>query len=404
MTQNATTTIDGQIVVVAPEFHLWSGRRAIKADKLSALNPQGINLPPAGLASLGSVKLVDPDKLKPFDKLKDETHRLLASHGIKLFGGYAIHEDEFKEVFKKLQSLQAHFNTLKTDLLITLDASIQQWVTNWVTANHGNQHLLQNLPDAQTVFGKMSFDFHSFRIAPPSKDDAHEEAGNDYRTKLQGLRGELYREAAREASVLMSQYLVNENGNARDYITQKTLRPVKRIADRLRQFTFVDVAAGALADVIDWTMQQVPAEGRVDGPALMAVWNMARLLSNPEEAARLGQIACQTSADTAWSVFEATTQLQAEVQAEVVEVEPESAAAELMEFADRVDSFNQAYAKTVETMSSDQSQQLKDADPTTVEEVVQQKPVEIQTHQSEASQASVFQPSPLASDAMGFLF
>lgn len=171
MTQNASTTIDGQIVVVAPEFHLWSGRRAIKADKLSALNPQGINLPPAGLASLGSVKLVDPDKLKPFDKLKDETHRLLASNGIKLFGGYAIHVDEFNDVFKKLQGIQAHFDTLKADLLITLDASIQKWVTDWVSSNPGNQHLLQNLPTAQAVFGKMSFDFHSFRIAPPSSDE-----------------------------------------------------------------------------------------------------------------------------------------------------------------------------------------------------------------------------------------
>ncbi|MDA0629120.1 hypothetical protein PCS76_20105, partial [Acinetobacter baumannii] len=133
----------------------------------------------------------------------------------------------------------------------------------------------------------------------------------------------------------------------------------------------------------------------------MAVWNMARLLSNPEEAARLGQIASQSGADSAWSIFEASTQAQAEVQAEVVEVKPETATTSLMEFADRVDSLNQAFVETVQPTNTDQAQQLQDIATSPVEIVVKQKPDEVYVHQSEAPKASVIQPSPLASTAMG---
>lgn len=294
--------INDNIVVIAPEFHMWSGRRAIKPDKLAALNPTGVTLPPSALASLGSVKLVHPDELKVFDRLKDECNRLLAAKGLKLFGGYAIHIDEFDATRAALKGLQAKFEDARANLLATLDTKITDWVKTWVQTNPGYQNLLQNLPSAVNVCDRMSFDFHTFRIAPPS-DESDAEASGEYRTKLQGLRGELYREAAKEAQVLMADYLLNDKGNSRDYITQKTLRPIKRVSERLRQFAFVDAAAGPLADVIDWTLKHIPAEGRVEGTSLTAVWNMARLLANPEEAARIGHLSIQKGPEAAWNLF-----------------------------------------------------------------------------------------------------
>lgn len=398
-----TKSINEHIVIVSPEFHLWSGRRAMKADKLKAYNPQGIDLPPTDLASLGSVKLVDPNELKPFDKMKDDVHRLLASKGLRLFGGYAIHEDTFPEVFKELQSRQAAFETLRADLLVSLDANIQQWVTDWVARNPGNQYLLQNLPTAQSVFGKMSFDFHSYRIAPPADDAQHNESSSDYRTKLQGLRGELYREAAKEASVLMTEYLVNDNGNKRDYVTQKTLRPIKRIAERLRQFTFVDSAAGPLADVIDWTMNQVPAEGRVDGPGLMAVWNMARLLSNPDEAARLGEIASANGAENAWDIFQDDFMREAEpLNATVEPAKQVNAAAELMAFESNLDSFQKAHSEAIQLAT--QASIQDEAKATFMAQAIVLDAPQAMPQPTEPTPAPVIQPTSLASDAMGFLF
>lgn len=337
--------INDSIVLIAPEFHLWSGRRAIKPEKLAAMNPNGVTLPPSALASLGSVKLVDPEELKVFERIKDDTNRLLASKGLKLFGGYAINADDFESVRAALLGLQDKFENARAQLLVTLDPKITQWVTTWVSQNPDYQYLLQNLPTAANVCDRMSFDFHAFRINPPQDGDS--EAASDYRTKLQGLRGELYREAAKEAQVLMSEYLVTKEGSNRDYITQKTLRPVKRIAERLRQFTFVDPAAGPLADVIDWTMQQVPCEGRVDGAALMAVWSMARLLANPEEAARVGQLSIQSGPEAAWNLFaQETTAATATVQAE--QPQQVDAVKDLDNFADALDSFKAIHAQAIQ--------------------------------------------------------
>lgn len=291
--------INSSIVIVQPEFHLWSGRRALKPQKLKDLNPSGINLPPAGLASLGAVKLVDPEELKPFDKIKDEVNRKLAINGLHLFGGYAIHENDFQSTHAWLKDQVVSFEDLKAAMLNTLDKKIESWVKDWVKKNPAYQHLLQDLPTAQVVFGKMSFDFHCYRVSAPT-DSAGDEMQNEYERKIGGLSGELYREAAKEATVLMSKYLVNEKGNQRDYVTQKTLGPIKRISQRMRKFAFVDPSAGPLADLIDWTMQQVPEDGRVSGNALLAVWSMARLIANPEEALRIGAFTKDHGTEAAW--------------------------------------------------------------------------------------------------------
>lgn len=291
--------INSAIVIVQPEFHLWSGRRAMKPQKLKELNPMGINLPPAGLASLGAVKLVDPEELKPFDKIKDDVHRKLAANGLQLFGGYAIHADDFQSNYQWLKDQVVAFEDLKASMLNTLDKKIEAWVKDWVQKNPAFKHLLQDLPTAQVVFGKMSFDFHSYRVSAPT--DAQDTVlSKEYERKIGGLSGELYREAAKEATILMSRYLVNENGNARDYVTQKTLGPIKRISQRLRKFAFVDTSAGPLADLIDWTMQQVPVDGRVSGNALVAVWSMAKLIANPEEASRIGIFTKDHGSEAAW--------------------------------------------------------------------------------------------------------
>ncbi len=291
--------INSSIVIVQPEFHLWSGRRALKPQKLKELNPMGINLPPAGLASLGAVKLVDPEEIKPFDKIKDDVHRKLAVSGLHLFGGYAIHEDDFQSNYQWLKDQVVSFEDLKASMLNTLDKKIESWVKDWVQKNPAYKHLLQDLPTAQVVFGKMSFDFHCYRVSAPT--DAHDgDLKSEYERKIGGLSGELYREAAKEATILMSKYLVNEKGNARDYVTQKTLGPIKRIAQRMRKFAFVDPSAGPLADLIDWTMQQVPDDGRVSGNALVAVWSMAKLIANPEEASRIGIFTKDNGTEAAW--------------------------------------------------------------------------------------------------------
>ena len=291
--------INSSIVIIQPEFHLWSGRRAMKPQKLKELNPSGINLPPAGLASLGAIKLVHPDELKPFDSIKAEVQRKLAASGLQLFGGYAVHTDDFQSTYMWLKDQVVAFEEEKATMLTTLDQKIKAWVQDWVGKNPSYTHLLQDLPTAQTVFGKMSFDFHCYRVAAPT-DTLEGETSKEYVRKIGGLSGELSREAAKEATVLMSRYLVNEKGNARDFVTQKTLGPIKRIAQRMRKFAFVDPSAGPLADLIDWTMQQVPEDGRVSGNALVAVWSMAKLIANPEEASRIGKFTQDNGPEAAW--------------------------------------------------------------------------------------------------------
>ena len=121
-----------------------------------------------------------------------------------------------------------------------------------------------------------------------------DEAGADFTTKLTGLRGELYAEAAREAVALLES-IFDKAGSKRDYITPKTLGPFKRIADRFRDFQAIDPSAVSAAELIDATISQALASAQTDknnrisdGP-MMLVLSMANIFSNPATAARIAE-------------------------------------------------------------------------------------------------------------------
>ena len=58
------TKTDG-IVCVALDIHLWSGRKRLRKEALLSKNPMLADLPPESLATLGSIKIADPDDLAP---------------------------------------------------------------------------------------------------------------------------------------------------------------------------------------------------------------------------------------------------------------------------------------------------------------------------------------------------
>lgn len=287
------------VICVLLDIHLWSGRQALKRDHLIESNPTLSGLPPAELASMGSVKICDPAEVRAFQRLKNEAIRVLEENGVPLLGAIAIPTHVFDEVHKKLTDIGNRFDKLAQSLLLRYDTEAAKWRSKWAAQNPRHAHLLKRMPDAQSVVGRLGFGFHPYTVQPPRAAEGH--GANDlFNSQLKGLKGELLNGAAAEANDLLSKYLVcKESSEKRERITQKTLRPFKRISSKLRSFAFVDPCVAPLADVIDSVLQSLPVEGPIEGASLISVWNLASLLSNPVRASRLAEQASQHGADTA---------------------------------------------------------------------------------------------------------
>lgn len=233
-----------KLVCVQLDVHLWGGRQALTRDYLIQSNPALAALPPAELASAGAVRICDPEETRVFQRCKAEAIRILKDNGLPILGAIGIPEARFGGVYQQLLRVQNEFETRAQDLLQRYDAQAKTWRDRWCQQHPAYAHLLGRLPDAQSVVGKLKFGFFTYSIQAPQPHEADHEANAAFDTQLKGLKGELLGDAAQEANELLTKYLIRTDGNnvssPRDKITQKTMRPFKRIAAKLRSFAFID--------------------------------------------------------------------------------------------------------------------------------------------------------------------
>lgn len=280
------------LVCVTLDVHLWSGRKRLRREVLVEQNPEFKDLPPESLATLGAIKICDPDDLAPFNRIKREAEKLMLTAGLPLLGTIGIPEAKLPRVFKKLQELQADFNAQRDLLHKNFEERIDEWRAK--PENEDWEHLIKDIPTPEYVAGRLSFGFHMCRVSAPSDSDGP--INEMYGKQVGGLKGELFADAAREAQLLMDRYLMRrgESGKQeREKITNKTLRPLRRVAEKLRSFAFLDPTVEPMAQVIEHCLSLLPAEGPIEGVHLVHIWTLARTLANEKASEEAAVLAMQ---------------------------------------------------------------------------------------------------------------
>lgn len=294
---NIKQTQANGIVCVSLDIHLWSGRKRLRKENLLAKNPELADLPPESLATLGSIKIADPDDLAPFLKYKREAEKLLKLNGLPLLGTVGIPEGKLDNVYKGLLEIKQKFDDHAQRLYRDFDVRIKDWRQR--IDNQQWDHLITDIPTPEYVAGRLAFGFHLCRVSPPSGDE-FSQANKHYSKQVTGLKGELFDEAAEEAKTLMEKYLMGKDAHGavrrREKITQKTLGPLKRIGDKFKSFSFLDHTVEPLAQIVEHVLGLLPQDGPIEGVHLMHVWTLAKTLSNSATALEAAQLVMDSGA------------------------------------------------------------------------------------------------------------
>ena len=282
------------LICVTLDVHLWSGRKRLRKEALLAKNPEFKDLPPESLATLGSIKIADPDDLAPFTRLKREAEKLLNTSGLPFLGTIGIPEGKLDRVYAGLVEVKAKFDERRHQLHRNFENRVQEWRNK--DDNGRWAHLINDIPTPEYVAGRLAFGFHLCRVSAPSGEDANP-ANVLYGKQVTGLKGELFADAGREARILMERYLTGRDSNGavrpREKITQKTLGPLRRVADKLRSFSFLDSSVGPMAAVVEHLLALLPKDGPIEGVHLVHIWALARTLANERAAEEAAAIALQ---------------------------------------------------------------------------------------------------------------
>lgn len=255
----------GSMICIGLDIHIWGGRRKLKP---SDLKIQPGEIPPPDLASLGSLKVCDPDQLTAFDTLRKRAQRICLEHGVRFMGGYAIPRDSFPVVAKDLDQVARDFETTKKKFLADYDASIGTWI-----AAHPDWEVIvkRSVVSADKVALAFSFDW----MPIPIENSRNSAVSNRIAAKTQGLAGRLYEEVAVEAEKIADKLL------GQSKITQNSINGVRRLRRKLDGLQFLDQTISPVTKLIDAALNTLPPAGQIDGAGVATIHGLLYLMSDP---------------------------------------------------------------------------------------------------------------------------
>ncbi|WP_020482871.1 DUF3150 domain-containing protein [Methylomonas sp. MK1] len=272
-----TQVILDRVVLVKVDANIYGARKKLKKEDLVLAD--GSKLPPEDLASLGSKRLLDPDKLTVFNRLKKEAERICLRVGTRFLGGFAVPIESAASITNELERIAVDFAAAKTEFIAGYDAA----VTDWVFRHPEFAGIIEQAVDSvEFVSTRLSFDFLVVSVGLPESLPPADVARLE--SKIGSLSEQMFYEISVEANQLIEQSLLGK-----EQVTRNALRPIRRMRDKLDGLGFLDHRVAPVVSTIDDLLARIPNKGAIEGGILQEILATAMLLSDPDKTRRHGE-------------------------------------------------------------------------------------------------------------------
>ncbi len=316
--QKEIQILDQILLLDLSGIHLWTARKKLKPTMLEG------KIPPATLASLGSMRVIDPDELKPFEKIKRRATALVESKGVKFLGGYAVPEAMIHEVVDDLNELKKEFYGLKSDFIARYDVLVTNWINHEWEKSEWREAIRSSATPKGVVDAGLQFGFAACRVAP----DGDERLSGMLNGEVRGLADQLFADTASDADRLLETGLAT-----RGHVTQTTLNTLRRMNAKLKGLMFLSNEVRQLTSYISEMLDELPTSGVVSGNQYNQVVTLVSALSDEASIKNLIKNLNRASgnADQDQPFVQQPQQVKEQVAetAPIKEAEPEPAADEL---------------------------------------------------------------------------
>jgi len=272
-----TQVILDRVVLVKVEANIYGARKKLKKEDLVLAD--GSKLPPEDLASLGSKRLLDPDKLTVFNRLKKEAERICLRVGTRFLGGFAVPVESAASITAELERIGLDFAAAKTEFIAGYDAA----VTDWVVRHPEFAGIIEQAVDSvEFVSTRLSFDFLVVSVGLPDSLPPADVARLE--SKIGSLSEQMFYEISVEANQLIEQSLLGK-----EQVTRNALRPIRRMRDKLDGLGFLDHRVAPVISTIDDLLARISNKGAIEGSILQEILAAAMLLADPDKTRRHGE-------------------------------------------------------------------------------------------------------------------
>ncbi|WGS83945.1 DUF3150 domain-containing protein [Methylomonas sp. UP202] len=266
-----------RVVLVKIEANIYGARKKLRKEDLVLAD--GSELPPEDLASLGSKRLLDPDELADFNRLKKAGERHCLRVGTRFMGGFVVPVEHTADIVAELEKIALAFATKKASFLAGYDDAVRDWIAKHPSFAGIIEKAIDPMPYVAT---KLGFNFMVVAIRQPEAASPGDVARLEQ--QIDSIGGQLFHEVAVDAQLLLEQSLIGK-----EQVTRNALRPIKRIRDKLDGLGFLDHRVAPIVRWIDTLLQTIPSRGAIEGALLQEILAMTLLLANPDQLRRHGE-------------------------------------------------------------------------------------------------------------------
>lgn len=230
-------------VVVRLALTIWTAKAKLNRSDL----PDTDNLPPEELASLGSKRLFNPAKLRPFGAIKSRAVSFMDKQGVKFLGGWLIDEKNVSAVSKELANLHTEFETAVSSFVADYTAGVQDWLA---TYPQWSNVLANAMPSVTEIPRRFNFTWQMYKVEPVNTHHTASD-GADMHDSIRGVSDKALTEVQSMMEKVYSECFAGKG----EHINRKSLRTAENVLAKLDKMSFTHPALSMiyseLKDTID---------------------------------------------------------------------------------------------------------------------------------------------------------
>lgn len=257
-----------QTVWIHINYRTWQGKKTLTRQEISRYSDPD-KTPPEDLITPGTKAITDPERLKKITSLGKKISRECEKVCLKAFGAYGTSLEAGESLLNRLQAYKDEHNALLTEFLDNYEASNDAWAKEhpeweaWLRTSMLSRAEIEN---------RFKFEYQAYKISSGGEGAL---MNDGLEQEQSGLFGQLLLEVERMAREAWEQSFEN-----RDKTSQKAIRPIKTILNKLETLSYISGKIGVLTDRVKAVLSALPKSGFIEGADLSSVCGLLNLLSS----------------------------------------------------------------------------------------------------------------------------
>lgn len=251
-----------KISLLCVKCSIWSATKKLNINELDISEREL----PNGIATPGSLRLINPDSLIAFRQIRTKTEAICRSYGARFCGSFIVPEDKIILLREQLEQLKNEFYQIRDEFVKSYNNEREIWLN---TYSQFRELLSAYQPDVLSIENKFQFDFLWYRLSSDDSDNLKKALDTIVDDQL-----DCFAEFCEE--------YYSQLNDGRTYCTQRTLKTFKLNYEKIGNIGSLDHRLNNIAFFCSNLIKNVNSKGYICDQTFVLLKTVIKKLCNKD--------------------------------------------------------------------------------------------------------------------------